>query len=98
VPAASSAYHSILNTLEGVSISKRVKCTLSKTGCRADLLIWPYRPIHLLNVHFSGFDMLTPGSNTTGDDALFLLSLVRWTEEEKVSPLTDEMETLNASK
>jgi hypothetical protein len=40
VPAASSAYHSILNTLEGVSISKRAKCTLSKTGCRADLLMW----------------------------------------------------------
>src|SRR5216683_1533465 len=77
----------------GVSISKREKCTLSKTGGRADLLIWlhkrieekgfegckvfplarsslvsvlsrmlvwPYRPIHLLNVHFSRFDMLTP--------------------------------------
>jgi hypothetical protein len=24
----------------GVSISKREKCTLSKTGCRADLLMW----------------------------------------------------------
>src|SRR6266571_5350906 len=77
----------------GVSISKREKCTLSKTRGRADLLIWlhkrieeksfeswkvfplarsslvsvlsrmlvwPYRPIHLLNVHFSRFDMLTP--------------------------------------
>ncbi len=24
------------------------------------MLVWPYRPIHLLNVHFSRFDMLTP--------------------------------------
>ncbi len=24
----------------GVSISKREKCTLSKTGCRADFLMW----------------------------------------------------------
>ena len=25
------------------------------------MLVWPYRPIHLLSVHFSRFDMLTPG-------------------------------------
>ena len=77
----------------GVSISKREKCTLSKTEDLADLLTWLhkrieekgfdvwkvyllarpslvsvlsrmlarlYRLIHLLSIHFSRLDMLTP--------------------------------------
>jgi hypothetical protein len=35
--------------------------TLSRERCIANA-VWPYRPIHLLNVHVSRFDRLTPTS------------------------------------